>query len=314
MPAEIFRSAYLKTYEKGLFPDITRTAHRMLESCTVCPRECGANRIRDEKGFCKAGYLPEVSSHSPHFGEEAPLVGQQGSGTIFLTHCNLGCLFCQNYSISHSGDGMKTSILQLAKIMIRLQGRGCHNINFVSPSHFVPQILKALPLAIKMGLTVPLIYNTGGYDSVDTLRLLDGIFDIYMPDIKFSRSKFSQAYSQAPDYPEKAKRAVKEMFRQVGDLRLDDNGIALRGLLVRHLVLPEGLAGTQEIMRFLSEKISKNTYVNIMDQYHPCGSIPADSPLRRRITDEEYSQAIAAAKKAGISRLDKRDNLRLVWF
>jgi putative pyruvate formate lyase activating enzyme len=165
-----------------------------------------------------------------------------------------------------------------------------------------------------MGLTVPLVYNTGGYDSVDTLGLLDGIFDIYMPDIKFSQSKFSQAYSQAPDYPDKAQRAVKEMFRQVGDLQLDDNGIALRGLLVRHLVLPEGLAGTPEIMRFLAEKISKNTYVNIMDQYHPCGNIPAGSPLKRRITEEEYSQAIAAAKKEGMTRLDKRENLRLVWF
>jgi putative pyruvate formate lyase activating enzyme len=311
---ENFVPAYLRTHEKRQFPDIIQKAHNMLEACVLCPRECGVDRTHDELGFCKAGYLPEVSSHSPHFGEESPLVGHHGSGTIFLTHCNLGCLFCQNYSISHSGNGAKISDLQLAKVMVGLQERGCHNINFVSPTHFVPQILKALPQAIKMGLSVPLVYNTGGYDSVETLTLLDGIFDIYMPDIKFSQENISQKYSQAPDYPLVVKRALKEMFRQVGDLEVDEDGIALRGLLVRHLVLPDGLAGTKEVMRFLAEEISKNTYVNIMDQYHPCGNIPLDSPLQRRITSEEYSQAIAMAKEEGINRLDKRDKLRLVCF
>ncbi len=313
MAKKIFAPAYLKTYKEGLFPDIAQKAHHMLLACTVCPRECGVNRTQDEKGFCEAGYLPEMSSYSPHFGEESPLVGRHGSGTIFLTHCNLGCLFCQNYSISHRGEGKKISIQTLAKVMVELQNLGCHNINFVSPTHFVPQILKALPQAIEMGLSVPLVYNTGGYDSVQTIRLLDGIFDIYMPDFKFSQGEVSQKYSQAPDYPIAAKRALKEMYRQVGDFQIDEHGIAFRGLLVRHLVLPGGLAGTKDVMRFLATEISKNTYVNIMDQYYPCGNIPLRSPLRRRITPREYNQSIAAAKKEGIARLDKREKIRLLW-
>ena len=314
MATKILAPAYLRTYDDGLFPDIVNKAHHMLEACSVCPRECGVDRIHDELGFCEAGYLPKVSSHSPHFGEESPLVGHHGSGTIFFTHCNLGCFFCQNYSISHLGNGSNISVRQLAKVMVGLQGRGCHNINFVSPTHFVPQILEALPQAIEMGLSVPLVYNTGGYDSVDTLSLLDGVFDIYMPDFKYSQGEISQKYSQAPDYPLIAKRALKEMFRQVGDLQIDEEGIAFRGLLVRHLVLPDGLAGTKDVMRFLAEEISKNTYVNIMDQYYPCGNIPLDSPLRRRITSEEYSQAIAIVTEEWITRLNKREKLGLAWF
>jgi putative pyruvate formate lyase activating enzyme len=314
MPKENFVPAYRKGYEKGLFPDIAQKAHDMLESCTVCPRDCAVDRTQDEKGFCEAGYLPEVSSYAPHFGEESPLVGRQGSGTIFLTHCNLRCLFCQNYSISHAGEGRKIPIQKLAKVMVELQRLGCHNINFVSPTHFVPQILESLPQAIEMGLDVPLVYNTGGYDSVETLRLLDGIFDIYMPDFKYSNGEISEKYSHASDYPIIAKHAIKEMFRQVGDLQIDEQGVAIRGLLVRHLVLPAGLAGTRDVMRFLATEISQNTYVNIMDQYYPCGNIPLDSPLRRRITAEEYNEAIAIAKEEGITRLDKREKLRLVWF
>lgn len=314
MPKENFVPAYRKAYEKGLFPDIIQKAKDMLESCTVCPRNCGIDRTQDEKGFCEAGYLPEVSSYAPHFGEESPLVGHQGSGTIFLTHCNLGCLFCQNYSISHAGEGRKIPIQKLAKVMVELQRLGCHNINFVSPTHFVPQILESLPQAIGMGLDVPLVYNTGGYDSVETLRLLDGVFDIYMPDFKYSKWEISEKYSQAPDYPLIAKQAIKEMFRQVGDLQIDEQGIAFCGLLVRHLVLPAGLAGTRDAMRFLATELSQNTYVNIMDQYYPCGNIPLDSPLRRRITSEEYNESIAIAKEEGITRLDKREKLRSVWF
>lgn len=314
MPKENFVPAYRKAYEKGLFPDIIQKAKDMLESCTVCPRNCGVDRTQDEKGFCEAGYLPEVSSYAPHFGEESPLVGHQGSGTIFLTHCNLGCLFCQNYSISHAGEGRKIPIQKLAKVMVELQRLGCHNINFVSPTHFVPQILESLPQAIGMGLDVPLVYNTGGYDSVETLRLLDGVFDIYMPDFKYSKWEISKKYSQAPDYPLIAKQAIKEMFRQVGDLQIDEQGIAFCGLLVRHLVLPAGLAGTRDAMRFLATELSQNTYVNIMDQYYPCGNIPLDSPLRRRITSEEYNESIAIAKEEGITRLDKREKLRSVWF
>lgn len=296
--------AYLKTHRAGLLEDKIAKAQRLLESCSVCPRDCKVNRKKGETGFCRAGFLPKISSSSPHFGEEQPLVGIHGSGTIFLTHCNLGCLFCQNYSISHLDEGEEISIEQLSRMMVTMQSLSCHNINFVSPTHYVPQILAALPYAIALGLSVPLVYNTGGYDSVETLELLDGIFDIYMPDFKYSTEEVAEEYSQARDYPRVAKQAIKEMFRQVGDLVLDDRGIALRGLLIRHLVLPSGLAGTQNVMRFLSQDISKNTYVNIMAQYYPCGDIPLGSPLSRRISKLEYLQAVEIAKKEGITRLD----------
>lgn len=314
MTSEDFHSAYLKTFENGLFKEKIQEAEHRLKACSVCPRNCGVDRTKDEKGFCDAGSLPEVSSFSPHFGEESPLVGRHGSGTIFLTHCNLGCSFCQNYSISHLGEGRTVSFERLSKMMIELQRLGCHNINFVSPTHYVPQILRALLKAIEMGLSVPLVYNTGGYDSFETLRLLDGVFDIYMPDFKYSQSDVAQQYSQAPDYPQVAREALKEMHRQVGDLQINNQGIALRGLLVRHLVLPDALAGTKEVMHFLATEISANTYVNVMDQYYPCGNVPLDSPLRRRITSEEFHQAIAWAKEEGITRLDKREKFRLIWF
>jgi len=295
---------YLKTYREGLLEEKIVKAQRLLESCSVCPRDCKVNRIEGERGFCRAGFLPEVSSSSPHFGEEQPLVGFHGSGTIFLTHCNLGCLYCQNYSISHLDEGEEISIEQLSRMMVAMQSLGCHNINFVSPTHYVPQILAALPNAITLGLSVPLVYNTGGYDTVETLKLLDGIFDIYMPDFKYSTEEVAEEYSRARDYPLVAKQAIKEMFRQVGDLVLDDRGIALRGLLIRHLVLPSGLAGTQDVMRFLSQDISENTYVNIMAQYYPCGDIHPGSPLYRRISKLEYLKAVEIAKKEGITRLD----------
>lgn len=313
MPEDNFEPAYKETYKKGRFPLLIREARLLLKSCTVCPRNCGVDRTQDEKGFCSAGHLPEVSSYAPHFGEEGPLVGRHGSGTIFLTHCNLGCLFCQNYAISHGGDGRIFSVPEFAEIMLGLQRMGCHNINFVSPTHFAPQILASLPLAIEKGLRIPLVYNTGGYDSLKTLKLLEGVFDIYMPDFKYISGEVAKKYSQAEDYPLVAKQAIKEMYRQVGNLQVDREGIAVRGLLVRHLVLPAGLAGTRETMRFLATEISPDTYVNIMDQYYPCGNIPNDSPLRRRITEEEYKYAVSAAKAEGITRLDKRENIRLEW-
>ncbi|MGB8952740.1 MAG: hypothetical protein WCC06_08775 [Candidatus Aminicenantales bacterium] len=307
-----FEPSYLKTLRQGLFPERIENAYRILTYCTLCPRNCGVNRVKGEKGYCGAGLLPEVSSSGPHFGEEEPLVGIHGSGTIFFTHCNLKCGFCQNFSISHLGEGRPISLESLAKTMVELQHSGCHNINYVTPSHFVPQILKALPLAAHMGLSVPLVYNTGGYDAPETLHLLDGIIDIYMPDFKFSRKDVAQEYCEAPDYPEAARIAFKEMHRQVGDLILDDRGIACRGLLVRHLVLPEGLAGTEDIMRFLSREVSGNTYINIMDQYHPCGELPPRSALNRRITHSEFSNAVEAAKKMGLHRLDKRERFRII--
>lgn len=313
MESGSFTPAYLKSFKEGLIPERIEKAFRMLDKCTVCPRDCQVNRIEGESGFCGATFLPKVSSASPHFGEERPLVGYHGSGTIFLTNCNLKCLFCQNYSISHLGEGREVSFESLAKMMIELQKMGCHNINFVTPSHYVPQILKALPIAIKMGLSVPLVYNTSGYDSLETLKLLDGIVDIYMPDFKFVVSSVAEKYSQAPDYPTVAKTALREMHSQVGDLIIDERGIALRGLLVRHLILPQGLAGTQKAMHFLATEISKHTYVNIMDQYYPCGKISPNSPLSRRITKAELDEALNAAKKEGITRLDKREKVRLIW-
>ena len=313
MKPKNFEAAYLKTYRDGLFPEKIERAFHLLENCRLCPRQCGVNRLQGEKGFCSAGLLPEISSASPHFGEENPLVGVHGSGTIFLTHCNLKCAFCQNFSISHLGEGEEISFEQLGSAMVQLQKLGCHNINFVTPTHYVPQILKALPTAVKKGLSVPLVYNTGGYDAVESLKLLEGVFDIYMPDFKYTEDTVAQEYSQVPDYSVTAKLALKEMHRQVGDLVMTDKGIALKGLLVRHLVLPEGLAGTQEAMRFLATEISKNTYVNIMDQYRPCGRISPDSPLNRSITQEEYDEAVEMAKKEGITRLDKRVRFRLIW-
>lgn len=312
-PAQKFEAAYLDTYRRGLLQDKIENAFQILESCTVCPRRCNINRLKGEKGVCEAGLEPEVSSYSSHFGEESPLVGRHGSGTIFLAHCNLRCSFCQNYSISHLGEGLKVSYKRLAGMMVELQNRGCHNINFVSPSHYVPQILKSLPPAIEAGLSVPLVYNSGGYDALETLRLLEGIIDIYMPDFKFSQNDPAEEFCHAPDYPPAAKTAIKEMHRQVGDLVLDEKGIALRGLLVRHLVLPGGLAGTDEVMKFLAQDLSKKTYINIMDQYHPCGEVAWSSLLSRRITAREFQDAVDAAHREGLKRLDKRDRFRIIF-
>ncbi|NOZ25247.1 MAG: radical SAM protein [Nitrospirae bacterium] len=295
--------AYLRlsTDELGRRAD---EAGERLTSCRLCPRGCGVNRREGELGFCRTGDKPVVSSWGPHFGEERPLVGRGGSGTVFFTNCNLGCLFCQNYTISHLGEGAETSIEMLSTIMTGLQARGCHNINLVTPTHQVPMILEALRLATEGGLRIPLVYNTGGYESVETLRILDGIVDIYMPDFKFSDPEMSKRYSAAPDYPEVAKEAIKEMHRQVGDLVINEEGIAERGLLVRHLVMPEGIAGTEEVVRFIAEEISPHTYINIMDQYHPCYRAFDHPPLNRRITPEEYRDAVQAAIRAGLKRID----------
>jgi putative pyruvate formate lyase activating enzyme len=250
-----------------------------------------------------------VASYNPHFGEEDPLVGTNGSGTIFFTNCNLLCVFCQNWEISHLGEGSEVDSKTLAGMMLQLQRMGCHNINFVTPTHVVPQILDGLTYAVEGGLDVPLVYNTGGYDAVETLRLLDGIFDIYMPDFKFWDPEMAGRYLKAADYPEKAREAIREMHRQVGDLVLDENGIALRGVLLRHLVMPGGVAGTREIMRFIAGEISPDTYVNIMDQYRPCGNAAKYSPLDRCITHDEFEGALKAAREEGIGRFDRRSRL-----
>ncbi|UCG81106.1 MAG: radical SAM protein, partial [Desulfobacterales bacterium] len=263
-------------------------------------------RLSGELGICQTGEHAIVSSYNPHFGEESPLVGNHGSGTIFFARCNLLCLFCQNYEISHEGEGVPFSSEELAKAMLWLQNRGCHNINFVTPSHVVAQILAALDKAIEMGLRVPLVYNSSGYDRRETLTILDGVFDIYMPDFKFWEPKIAEGFCDAPDYPEAAREAVKEMHRQVGDLVVNEEEIAQRGLLIRHLVLPEGMAGTREVMRFLAREVSPNSYVNIMPQYRPCGRASEVKALRRSITDEEYQEAVTVAHEEGITRLDER--------
>lgn len=301
--------AYLETHRRGLLQAKIDAAYEILSRCNLCPRNCLVDRHHGELGLCRTGDQPVTSSYGPHFGEEDPLVGSQGSGTIFFTHCNLYCIFCQNYEISHGGEGEEVSLEDLAAMMLNLQKRGCHNINFVTPSHQVYQILAVLPAAIAGGLNVPLVYNTGGYDALETLRLLDGVVDIYMPDFKFWDPQVAKDLCQAEDYPEIARQAVKEMYRQVGDLVVDEQGVARRGLLVRHLVLPDGLAGTKEVMEFLAREISPRTYVNVMGQYRPCGRAAEHPSLGKSLTALEHEQAQQMAREAGLTRLDRREKL-----
>jgi putative pyruvate formate lyase activating enzyme len=272
------------------------------------------NRRAGATGVCRTGRQAHVASCNAHFGEEAPLVGRNGSGTLFFTHCNLLCNFCQNYEISHLGEGVAVTDAQLASLMLELQAAGCHNINFVTPSHVVPQILAAVLRAARKGLHLPLVYNSSAYDRVQTLRLLDGVVDIYMPDFKFWDPRVAAATCDAEDYPEVAQAALKEMHRQVGDLQIDaESGLAVKGLLVRHLVLPDGMAGTAEVMAFLAESISPNTYVNLMDQYRPCGRARDVPGLSSGLTDTAYAQARRAAKAAGITRLDRPRRVFRLW-
>ncbi len=304
-----FEPAYLKTHRAGLLQPKIDAAYDTMLSCEICPHQCRVDRRHGELGLCRTGDKPVVASFGPHFGEEDPLVGEHGSGTIFFSHCNLFCIFCQNWEISHGGEGEEIDVADLAAMMLRLQAQGCHNINFVTPSHQVPMLLAALPYAIAGGLRLPLVYNTGGYDSLATLRLLDGIIDIYMPDFKFWDEQVASALCNASNYPEVARQAFKEMHRQVGDLVLDEHGVAYRGLLVRHLVLPDGLAGTKEIMQFLAQEISPRTYVNVMGQYRPCGQATQHPSLAKFLSGQEHREAQQMARDAGLTRLDQRDKL-----
>jgi putative pyruvate formate lyase activating enzyme len=274
----------------------------LLESCTLCPRECRVNRLSGKIGVCRTTAEVKVSSYGPHFGEEPELVGHSGSGTIFFTNCNLWCLFCQNYTISHLKEGEQISTSQLAEAMLYLQGIGCHNINFVTPTHVLPQIVKALALAAKHGLRIPLVYNCGGYESVETLKRLDGIVDIYMPDIKYSSNENARRYSGAKDYWDRVRPAIKEMHRQVGDLQVSERGIAERGLLIRHLVLPGDIAGSEEVLKFIATEVSTDSYVNIMDQYRPCFKAFQFKELSRGITQKEYNWVLEVARDYGLHR------------
>jgi len=298
----VFQPAYIETKEKGLLRDKISQARQLLTSCEICPRACKIDRFPGELGECSTGDEAIVSSFTPHFGEEPPLVGAFGSGTIFFSHCNLKCNFCQNYEISHDGDGDECGLGQLAGMMLILQNNGCHNINFVTPTHVVPQILSALDMAIDGGLKIPLVYNSSGYDKVETLELLEGVIDIYMPDFKFWDPEIAQQTCNAPDYPDVAVKAIVEMHRQVGDLQVDENGIATRGLVLRHLVMPAGMAGTKAVMSFIADHVSKNTYVNVMDQYRPCGKAHEVKGLEAPVSEAEFDKAVQEAKEAGISR------------
>ncbi len=294
------KPSYFDLHNSGELEDRIARLIRILERCTLCPRRCKVNRLKGEIGYCRAGAGLVVSSFFPHFGEERPLVGRSGSGTVFLTHCNLKCNFCQNYDISHQNAGEKISVQQLAQMMIALQHQGCHNINFVTPTHYAPLIAAALPYAIQFGLELPLVYNCGGYESLEVIELLDGIFDIYMPDAKFSNSEYAKQYANAPDYFNVLKSVLKEMYRQVGILNLNEEGIAFRGLLIRHLVMPNDVAGSEEILKFIADELSKDNYVNIMNQYRPCFEAIDEPLINRNIFSREYHKVIELAKKFGL--------------
>ena len=311
---EDYEPVYLETWRNGLVEQKVEAAMRELEACRVCPRNCGVNRLQDERRVCRTGRRAVVSSAFAHFGEEDCLRGIRGSGTIFFGLCNLRCVFCQNWDISQKTAGVELDAAGIARLALDLQARGCHNINFVTPEHVAPQVVEALAVAIPMGLRVPIVYNTSAYDSLSSLRLMEGLVDIYMPDFKFWERESARVLCKAKDYPEVARVAIAEMHRQVGDLRFGPDGLARRGLLVRHLVMPGQTGETEAIMRWLAEEISPDTYVNIMGQYQPqhqVGQIARDGKSRyasinRRPSDREMAAAYHAARAAGLQRLDAR--------
>ena len=287
--------SYLSLYESGELRERVEKAREMLLSCRVCPHECKVNRIENELGYCKTGRHAIVSSYFPHHGEEFPIRGFRGSGTIFFSYCNMRCVYCQNYEISHFGEGREVSPEELAGMMLELQSLGVHNINLVSPSHVVPQILEALYIAVQRGLRIPIVYNTSSFDSLESLKLMDGVVDIYLADLKYLSREFGRKYSKVKDYPTHAKEAIREMYRQVGNLKVDERGIAVRGLLIRHLVLPNDISTTREVMNFL-RSIDPQLAVNVMDQYFPFYKAKDYPELARRITREELERALKEAE------------------
>lgn len=291
-----FTPSYINLFEKGELNKRVELLQEFIKECQLCPRQCHVNRLNGEVGYCGAGSDLMVSSAFPHFGEEPPLVGLNGSGTIFLTHCNLRCIFCQNYDISHLGRGDRITLSDMARAMVKLQEMGCHNINFVTPTHYASQIVASLAKAVEMGLHLPIVYNCSGYESIEVIRLLEGVVDIYMPDVKFMDEKYSKRYSNAPDYPEVIKKVLKEMHRQVGDLTTNSKGVAERGLLIRHLVMPGGVASSEAVLKFIAEEISVHSYVNIMNQYRPEYRANEYSEISHPITHQEYLEAIQLAK------------------
>jgi len=304
-----FVPAYLHTHQQGLLAEKVAAAQALLRSCKVCPHECAVDRWAEQTGLCKTGRRARLSSAFAHHGEEDCLRGWDGSGTIFFSGCNLGCVFCQNFDISQLAGGRELDADQLAEVMLRLQAAGCHNINFVTPEHVVPQILEALPAAIEDGLRLPLVYNTGAYDSLESISSLDGVVDIYMPDFKLWDPQRCAKYLRARDYAPAARAAIKVMHEQVGVLRLDEDGLALRGVLVRHLVMPGMLEDTQAILRWLATELSPDTYLNLMDQYRPAHKAetePQFAAINRRLSRAEFGRAVEIANAAGLWRLDSR--------
>ncbi len=291
--------AYFSAWRSGELRKRSQEAEKLLASCTLCPRACRADRRWGRTGYCRSGRLPAVASWNAHHGEEPPISGRRGSGTIFFSNCNLACAYCQNWPISQLGQGREVSFAELAGMMLKLQEQGCHNINLVTPSHMVAQVIISLEIAAGKGLRIPLVYNSSGYDSPDSLGLLDGLVDIYMPDIRYLDSAAAKRYSDAADYPDVARKALKEMWRQVGPLQIDERGIAFRGMLVRHLVLPNGLSQSLECLDFLAREISPRVYLSLMAQYFPAHKAPGMPELARPISHEEYQRAVDKAEELG---------------
>jgi len=293
-------SAYLESYNNGKLNNIIDKTFKMLESCCICPRICKVNRLNDKKGFCRISLKPKVCSFMPHHGEEPPISGQRGSGTIFFSGCNMACVYCQNYEFSQLDEGREVGFEELATFMLQLQGMGCHNINLVTPTHVMPQILESLKLAIPKGLKIPLVYNTGGYECLKMIKLLETIVDIYLADMRYADNDMAVKYSSAPDYPKFNQAALKEMHRQVGVAKIDNEGIITRGVIIRHLILPNNVSGTDKIMRFIKDELSKDTYISLMSQYFPCYKANQFPEISRRITYQEYEVALASMEKYGL--------------
>lgn len=296
----IVQPSYLKLSSSGELARRAGRAYAAMSTCNLCPRNCGVNRLRNEMGFCRTGKIAKVASHNIHLGEEPPITGTRGSGTIFFSHCNLRCIFCQNYPLSQLGVGEPVSPARLARMMLNLQARGAHNINLITPSHVVPQFLAGLAIAARQGLAIPIVYNSSGYEGMAALALLDGVVDIYMPDLKYVHDEPAERYSHATNYWDAARAAVREMYRQVGVLTCDDEDIGVRGLLIRHLVLPGGLAGSEKVFEFIAKELGREVPVNLMSQYFPADQAVNDLLLGRRITKEEFAAAEAALHTWGL--------------
>lgn len=307
-------SEYPRYHNDSTLKEKVEKTYKLLESCEICPRRCKVNRLKGEKGFCRVGTNPVVCSFMPHHGEEPPISGKKGSGTIFFSYCNLKCQYCQNYSFSQNKEGEEISLEKLSELMLHLAEQRCHNINFVTPTHVMPQILKALYIAIEKGLKIPIVYNTSGYELPEIITILEGIVDIYLVDMRYADQEHSEKFSKASDYPHFNQQAVKEMHRQVGDAEIDDDGIMKKGIIVRHLVLPNNISGTEKIIKFLSKEISKNTYISLMSQYQPYYQAHKYPELSRRISKEEYQAAVDCLAKYGMENGWVQDSYGLERF